>query len=70
MKTILILLSTAILAYAGPDAWLQNGLVTPETITTFFSPLYYFSSHPLFQPRLFFIPVILTMCDYDCWNTQ
>ncbi len=39
MKTILILLSTAILAYAGPDAWLQNGLVTPETITTFKSEL-------------------------------
>jgi len=39
MKTILILLSTAILAYAGPDAWLQNGLVTPETITTFNSEL-------------------------------
>lgn len=34
MKSILILLSTTILAFAGPDAWLQSGLLTPETITS------------------------------------
>lgn len=39
MKTILILLSTAILAYAGPEAWLQNGLITPETVTSLKSEL-------------------------------
>lgn len=39
MKSILILLSTAILSFAGPDAWLQSGLVTPETITSLKSEL-------------------------------
>lgn len=39
MKSILILLSTATLAFAGPDAWLQSGLVTPETITSLKSEL-------------------------------
>jgi Spy/CpxP family protein refolding chaperone len=34
MKSILILLSTTILAFAGPDVWLQSGLLTPETITS------------------------------------
>ncbi len=34
MKTILFLLSTAALAFAGPEIWLQNGLVTPETISS------------------------------------
>jgi len=37
MKTILILLillSTSILAFAGAEAWLQIGLVTPETINS------------------------------------
>jgi Spy/CpxP family protein refolding chaperone len=34
MKTILVLLSTTVLAFAGPEAWLQGGLVTPETITS------------------------------------
>ncbi len=39
MKTILILLSTAVLSFAGPEAWLQSGLVTPETITSLKSEL-------------------------------
>jgi Spy/CpxP family protein refolding chaperone len=39
MKSILILLSTAILSFAGPDAWLQSGLVTPETINSLKSEL-------------------------------
>lgn len=34
MKTILVLLSTTVLAFAGPEAWLQGGLVTPETIAS------------------------------------
>jgi Spy/CpxP family protein refolding chaperone len=39
MKTILLLLSTTVLSFAGPDAWLQSGLVTPETITSLKSEL-------------------------------
>lgn len=39
MKTILILLCTAVLAFAGPDAWLQSGLVTPEMIASLKSEL-------------------------------
>jgi Spy/CpxP family protein refolding chaperone len=39
MKTILILLCTTVLAFAGPEAWLQSGLVTPETITSLKSEL-------------------------------
>lgn len=34
MKTILVLLSTTVLAFAGPEAWLQGGLITPETIAS------------------------------------
>lgn len=34
MKTILVLLSATVLAFAGPEAWLQGGLVTPETIAS------------------------------------
>jgi hypothetical protein len=39
MKTILIILCTAVLAFAGPEAWLQSGLVTPETIVSLKSEL-------------------------------
>lgn len=40
MKPLLICLLTAFtFAHAGPDAWLQNGLVSPETITALKSEL-------------------------------
>ena len=39
MKTILILLSTVVFSFAGPEAWLQSGLVTPETIVSLKSEL-------------------------------
>jgi Spy/CpxP family protein refolding chaperone len=34
MKTLFTLFTITTLAFAGPEAWLQNGLVTPETIVS------------------------------------
>jgi Spy/CpxP family protein refolding chaperone len=33
MKTLLLTLATTLLAHAGPEAWLQKGLITPEMIS-------------------------------------
>lgn len=39
MKTLLLTLSTVLLAHAGPEAWLQKGLITPEMISAVKSEL-------------------------------
>lgn len=39
MKSLLLTLATALLVHAGPDTWLQKGLITPEMITAVKSEL-------------------------------
>jgi hypothetical protein len=39
MKTLLLTLTTTLLAHAGPEAWLQKGLITPEMISAVKSEL-------------------------------
>ena len=39
MKPLLLTLATALLAHAGPDVWLQKGLITPEMISAVKSEL-------------------------------
>jgi Spy/CpxP family protein refolding chaperone len=39
MKSILLTLATALIAHAGPEAWLQKGLITPEMISAVKSEL-------------------------------